>query len=169
MHDTWLVIFVCLTALAFLVQAAALAGMYFVLQNLHRDVKEIQADTHAKLEALRKHVTEFIAESREPMRGVVSNLAEITHLLRNRAIQWDGVAGEIADRTRLQVIRVDQMVTTLVEKAENTAGMVEKGLIAPIQEVSAVVAGVRKGLEFLFTRRHSRVGTETPQDEQMFI
>ena len=169
MHDTWLVIFVCLTALAFLVQAAALAGMYFVLQNLHRDVKEIQADTHAKLEALRKHVTEFIAESREPMRGVVSNLAEITHLLRNRAIQWDGVAAEIADRTRLQVIRVDQMVTTLVEKAENTAGMVEKGLIAPIQEVSAVVAGVRKGLEFLFTRRHSRVATETPQDEQMFI
>lgn len=169
MHDTWLAVFVTLTALAFLLQAAALAGIYFALQNLHQDVKTIQAETHAKLEALRSHVTGFIDESREPVRSVASNLAEITRLLRERATQWDGVAADIADRTRLQVIRVDELVTSLVEKAENTAGAVEKGLIAPVQEVSAVVAGIRKGIEFLFSRRRSPVASEVPQDEQMFI
>ncbi|HLW80012.1 MAG TPA: hypothetical protein VKU44_10490 [Terriglobia bacterium] len=169
MHDTWLAVFVMVAALAFLLQAAALAGIFFALQNLQRDVKEIQTDTHAKLEALRQHVTEFIAESREPVRNVATNLAEVTRLLRDRTVQWDGVVSDLADRTRLQVIRVDQMVTGLIERAESTAGVVEKGLIAPIQEVSALLAGVRKGLEFLFARRRAAVSSEAAQDEQMFI
>ena len=169
MHDTWLAVFVLLTAMAFLLQAAALAGIFFALQNLQRDVKEIQKDTHAKLEALRMHVTEFIADTREPVRGVATNLAEITRLLRDRTVQWDGVVSDLADRTRLQIIRVDQMVTGVIEKAENTAGAVEKGLVAPIHEVSALLAGVRKGLEFLFARRRSAVSGEATQDEQMFI
>jgi heme oxygenase len=169
MHDTWLAVFVMLTALAFLLQALALAGIYVALQNLHRDLKRIQAETHQKLEALRQHVTEFVAETREPVRSVAANLADITRMLRDRTAQWDGVVADLADRTRLQIIRFDQMVTGLVEKAESTAGVVEKSVVAPIQEVSAVIAGVRKGLEFLFTRRRSSSAREAAQDEQMFI
>ena len=169
MHDTWLDAFVLLAALAILIQALAMAGIYFALQNLHRDVQGIQADTRQRLDALSERVTGFISDTREPVRTVAANLADISRMLRTRTAQWDGVAEDLADRTRLQIIRVDQMVTDLVEKAENTAGVVEKSVLAPIQEVSAVVAGLRKGLEFLFARRRTTGVSEAAPDEQMFI
>ena len=78
-------------------------------------------------------------------------------------------AADLLDRTRLQIIRIDQMVTGMVEKAQSTAGVVEQNVMTPVHEVSALIAGVRKGLEFLFARRRSAAVSESTQDEQMFI
>jgi len=64
---------------------------------------------------------------------------------------------------------VDEMVTGLVEKVETTAETVRRGVLAPLQEVSAVVKGVRSGLEFLFSRRRVTNVSEATQDEQLFI
>ena len=57
----------------------------------------------------------------------------------------------------------------MVEKVETTADSVQKGVLGPIQEVSAVVKGVRSGLEFLFSRRRVTNVSEATQDEQLFI
>lgn len=172
MTETWLVVFVLLAAIAILLQALVMVGIYFALQNLHRDVLGIQADTKQKLESLNQmsqRVIEFVADSREPVRTLTNNLAEISRTLRERTAQWDGVAEDLADRTRLQIIRLDQMLTSLVERAESTAGVVEKSILTPVQEVTAVLAGIRKGLDFLFTRRRSNSVSDVAQDEQMFI
>ncbi|HEV2493952.1 MAG TPA: hypothetical protein VG204_12880 [Terriglobia bacterium] len=172
MSDTWLVVFVLLAAIAILLQALVMVGIYFALQNLHRDILGIQVDTKQKLESLSQmsqRVIEFVADSREPVRTLTTNLAEISRTLRERTAQWDGVAEDLADRTRLQIIRLDQMVTALVERAESTAGVVEKSILTPVQEVTAVLAGIRKGLDFLFTRRRATSVSDVAQDEQMFI
>ncbi|PYV22042.1 MAG: hypothetical protein DMG24_17920 [Acidobacteria bacterium] len=118
---------------------------------------------------LTQRVTDFIATSREPVHNVAANLAEITRILRERTGQFDSVAADLLDRTRLQIIRIDQMVTGMVEKAQSTAGVVEQNVMTPVHEVSALIAGVRKGLEFLFARRRSAAVSESTQDEQMFI
>ncbi len=57
----------------------------------------------------------------------------------------------------------------LVARVESTADSVQKGVLGPIQEMSAVVKGVRSGLEFLFTRRRVTNVSEATQDEQLFI
>ena len=79
------------------------------------------------------------------------------------------MAAELLDKSRSQIVRVDRMVTDLVEKVETTADAVQKGVLGPIQEVSAVVKGVRSGLEFLFSRRRVTNVSEATQDEQLFI
>jgi len=66
-------------------------------------------------------------------------------------------------------VRVDQMVSDLVTKVETTADVVQRNVLAPIQEISAVVKGVRSGLEFLFSRRRAPSVSEATQDEQLFI
>jgi hypothetical protein len=38
-----------------------------------------------------------------------------------------------------------------------------------MQEVSAVIAGMRAGLDFLFSRRRTTSVSEAAQDEQLFI
>jgi hypothetical protein len=52
---------------------------------------------------------------------------------------------------------------------ETTADVVQRNVLAPIQEISAVVKGVRSGLEFLFSRRRAPSVSEATQDEQLFI
>jgi GTPase len=90
-------------------------------------------------------------------------------MLRDRTNQVDRVVAEVVERTRLQIIRVDQVVSDLIQKVESTAEAIQRQIIAPIREVSAVVKGVRTGLEFLFSRRRSAKVPEATQDEQMFI
>ena len=41
--------------------------------------------------------------------------------------------------------------------------------INPMDEISAVIYGIRSGLEFLFARRRASSATEATQDEQLFI
>ena len=62
------------------------------------------------------------------------------------------------------------MLTSLTQKVETTASAVERGVVAPAQEISAVVAGVRTGLEFLFSgKRRKRSADEVVHDEELFI
>ena len=90
-------------------------------------------------------------------------------MLRDRTSNVDAVAAELLEKSRQQIIRVDKMVSDLVEKVETTAEAVQRGVLGPIQEVSAVVKGVRSGLEFLFSRRRVTNVSEATQDEQLFI
>jgi len=168
-HDTLLTVFVIVAALALVMQMLVMAGIYLAMRDLHRDLVDVRALTKQRLDALSERVTEFIASSREPVRDIAANLAEISRTLRDRTSQLDSVVADFLDRSRLQIIRLDQLVTSLVDKAENTAGAVEKRVVAPVQEMAAVIAGVRKGFEFLFARRRNAAVSETTQDEQMFI
>jgi len=79
------------------------------------------------------------------------------------------VVAELVDRTRAQIIRVDQMATVMMVKLETTADAVERGVLAPLHEASAVIKGVQRGLEVLFSRRRAATVSEASHDDQMFI
>jgi hypothetical protein len=57
----------------------------------------------------------------------------------------------------------------MVEKVETTTDYVQKGVLGPIREISAVAKGVRSGLEFLLSHRRVTNVSEATQDEQLFI
>jgi hypothetical protein len=164
-----LTVFVIITALAFVAQAGILYGIYRVVTGSRRDFDVLRTELKNRVEPLALTLTEIVTNSKEPVRNITSNLADISRILRQRTDHVDSVVAELTDRSRLQVLRIDQMVTELVQKAQSTADVVERGIIAPVSEVSALIKGVRAGLEFLVGRRRSsRVG-EVAQDEQMFI
>lgn len=157
-----------LVAAAVLVQALASLGIALAIRKIPGQVEDVRSALKQRLDPLAQTVTEMVADSREPIRTIATNLAEISRMLRERTGQVDTVVGELVDKSRLQIIRVDQMVSDLVEKVETTSDAVEENVLAPIQEVAAIVKGVRAGLEFLFSRRRASV-SEATQDEQMFI
>jgi len=75
---------------------------------------------------------------------------------------------KLVDKSRVQVIRTDRMVSDLVQKVETTSDAVQRRVLAPIQEVSAIIKGTQAGLEFLFSRRRTTSVSEAAQDEQLF-
>ena len=168
-QSTGLTVALILVALAFLMQAWALMGIWLAIRKIPGQIEGVRADVKQRLDPLTQSVTEIVNNSREPLRTITSNLAEISQMLRNRTSNVDALLAELVEKSRLQIIRVDQMVSDLVTKVETTADAIQRGALAPIQEVSALIKGVRSGLEFLFSRRRATNVREATQDEQLFI
>ena len=82
----------------------------------------------------------------------------------------DATVNDIVDRTRLQVIRADELVNRTMDRVEETTEMVHRTVISPVRQLSGLMQGVSAGLEFFLgrKRRQSRDGVGVPQDE-LFI
>jgi ABC-type transporter Mla subunit MlaD len=168
-QNTGLIVAMILVAIAVLMQAGAMLGIWLAIRKIPGQIENVRSDVKQRIDPLTQSALEIVNNSREPLRIITANLAEISQILRDRTSDADQVAAELLDKSRAQIVRVDQMVSELVEKVETTANAVQKGVLGPIQEVSAVVKGVRSGLEFLFSRRRVTNVSEATQDEQLFI
>jgi ABC-type transporter Mla subunit MlaD len=168
-HEGVQTLFVVIAALALVAQAGIFYGIFQAMRQLQADLHVATSTTKQRLDEIAETVAKFLADSRDPVRTITSNLAEISVMLRNRTTQVDAVVAELMDRSRLQVIRVDQMLTGMLGKVETTAETVERGVLAPLNEASAVIKGVQKGLEVLFSRRRTATASEARNEEQMFI
>ena len=168
-NTTALSVALILVAIAVLMQAGAMVGIWLAIRKLPGQVESLRADVKERIDPLAKSVSEIVANSREPLRSITGNLAEISRMLRERTNQVDTLVADLVDRSRLQIQRLDQMVTGLVEKVETTADEVQRSVLVPVREASAVLKGVRSGLEFLFSRRRTTNVSEATQDEQLFI
>jgi hypothetical protein len=168
-QNTGMTVALILVAIAVLMQAGAMMGIWLAVRKVPGQIETVRADVKQRIDPLAQSVLEIVNNSREPLQTISANLAEISTMLRNRTSNADQVAAELLDKSRTQIVRVDRMVTDLVERVETTADAVQKGVLGPISEVSAVVKGVRSGLEFLFSRRRVTNVSEATQDEQLFI
>jgi len=168
-QDTVVGVFVIIAAVALVAQAALMLGMYFGLRRVQQHVEAIRADIKQRFDPLAQSVAEIVAGSREPILSIASNLAEITRILRERAGRVDELAGDFVEKMRLHVAHVDQMLSAALDRVENTAELVHRNVLVPIQEISAVIKGVKAGLDYFFARRGAPSATEVTQDEQMFI
>jgi ABC-type transporter Mla subunit MlaD len=164
-----LTIALILVALAVLMQAGAMIGIWLAVRKIPGQVEAVRADVKQRLDPLMASVTEIVSNAREPLRAITTNLADISKMIRERTGDADALVAELVDKSRAQVLRVDQMVSDLVKKVETTSEAVQRGVLAPIQEVSAVIKGMQAGLEFLFSRRRTTSVSEAAQDEQLFI
>lgn len=169
MANTEITVALILVAIAVLMQAGAMLGIFLTMRKMQEQVEGVRADVKARIDPLTHSVLEILNNSREPLRSISANLVEISTMLRDRTASADQVAAELLDKSKLQIVRVDRMVTDLVDKVESTADSVQKGVLLPIHEVSAVFKGVRSGLEFLFRHRRVTNVSEATQDEQLFI
>ncbi len=168
-ENTGLTVALILVAIAVLLQACTMLGIWLAMRRIPGQIEAIRADIKQRLDPLAQSVTEIVTNAREPLRGITANVAEISRILRERTGDVDALVGDLVDKSRAQVIRVDQLVSDLIRKVETTSDAVQRGVLAPMQEVSAVIKGMQAGLEFLFSRRRTTRVSETAQDEQLFI
>jgi phosphoenolpyruvate synthase/pyruvate phosphate dikinase len=168
-QNTGLTVALILVAVAVLMQAGAMLGIWLAVRRVPGQIDNVRTDLKQRIDPLAQSVLEVVNNSREPLQAISRNLVEISNMLRDRASNADQVAAELLDKSRTQIARVDNMVTDLVEKVETTTTAVQKGVLVPVAEISAVVKGVRSGLEFLFSRRRVTNVSEATQDEQLFI
>lgn len=168
MSNTWLTIFVVATAIAVLIQAGILAGMFLVLRKSSAKMESLAEEVKTKVLPTAELAHEMITELRPKITSVMDNVSVSTTVVRNQMERMDATLTDIIDRTRLQVIRADEFVNHTMDKLEETREAVQRTVVSPVRHISGLMSGVTAGLEAFFSRRRSRDSTNVQQDE-MFI
>jgi len=169
-HDWVLTIFVAVTAVAVVIQVTILLAVSKTLVQLARTADRIQTSFEQELNPLMRAFNDLISTMREPTRKILSNLSETTDLLRARAQSADALAADVIERARAEVIRADQFIAGSLEMMTRLTEAAERGVMIPLREITALVAGVRQGVAFFFGRRRAAPAREgVPVEEQLFI
>jgi methyl-accepting chemotaxis protein len=167
----WLPIFVALTAVAILLQAGILLGMYLAIRKTSANVEAISLEVKTKALPALDTAREMLIELRPQIANIVANVNESATTVRNQVQRLDATVSDAVDRARLQVIRADEMVSKTMDKVEETTEMVQNTVVSPIRRLSGVFHGLSVGMEVLLGARRrprGRDGVGVPQDE-MFI
>jgi methyl-accepting chemotaxis protein len=166
--DTWLITFVALTAIAILLQAGILAGMYFAMRKTSSKVESLAEEVKTKVLPTAELAHSMIAEMRPKIENIVENVSSSTTAMRTQVERIDATLTDIVDRTRLQVIRADEFVNSTMDKLEETREVVQRTVVSPVRHLSGLMHGVTAGLEAFFSRKRERNSVNAQRDE-MFI
>ncbi len=168
-HETVLTIFIIIAAAAIVLQAGSMFGLYMAIRRIQSEVTGIRADVDRRIDPLAQSLTEIVSSSRDPLKSITADLAEVARVLRERTGSVDEILDDLLERFRLQVIRIDQTITDVLDKVDKTTSTVQRNIIGPVTEASALLKGVQAGLDFFLSRRRATHSSDVPQDEQMFI
>jgi len=171
--DAKLTIFIAVTSAAVVLQMLILAGMFFTLRKLATKVESIteQVKTHAiPLLENGNHISaeiKRIMETSEPkVELVLNNAAAISTNARSGLGRIETTLNDLLDRTRLQVIRADEMITRIMDRVEETIEKVAHTVTSPVKQASGIMHGISTGLGTYFgNKKPHKPG---PSDE-MFI
>jgi hypothetical protein len=170
MDDTLLRIFIAVTTFAVVIQAGILVGLYLTVRKSTAKVDALAEDIKTKALPTMDTVQTFLVETRPKLDTLTSNITESSTLVRNQISRIDATLTDALDRTRLQVIRADELLNRTMDKVEETSDVVHKTVISPLRQVNGLMAALSTGVEvFLGQKRRSpKNGMGVPQDE-MFI
>ncbi len=163
----YLPIFIGCTAAAVVIQAGILVAMYLAVRQTTARLK-LATDLRTKILPAAEVAHSMALEFRPLLQTVVMNVAESSTMVRSQIERLDATVSDAVDRTRLQVIRADELLTRTLDRVESTTDLVHTTVLSPVRQFSGLVQGITSGLEFLIGARRKRNGVPTTQDE-MFI
>lgn len=152
----------------------ALAMQIGILLAILAAVKKSSARMQALAEEVQRRAlptldaAHSLLETTKPkIEELVANAAASSATIKTQLERLDTTVSDIVDRTRLHVIRADDLVTRTMDRVEETSDLVHHTVISPVRQVAAIVQGLTVALEALLGRR-TRDHAGQPQDE-MFI
>jgi len=170
MNDNLLIFFIAVTAGAVVIQAGILIGLYLAVRKSTAKMEALAIEVKSKALPTMETVQSMLVEIRPKIDVITTNLSESSTLVRNQLGRLDATLTDALDRTRLQVIRADELLNRTMDKVEETSEVVHKTVISPLRQVNGLMAAISTGVEVFpgQKRRHPKNGAGVPQDE-MFI
>jgi len=162
--------FIAVTSVAVILQMVILAAMYFTMRASSSRMEALAAEVKGKALPALEQANAMLAELRPQLNGILDNVNHSTTLVRGHMTRLDATLHDVLDRTRLQVIRTDELVTKTLDRVEDATDAVHGTVMTPVRQLSGIMHGISVGLGFLVGGK-SRNGRETvgvPRDE-MFI
>src|SRR5208282_1912725 len=166
----WVEAFIVIAAVAIVTQTLILAVMALQMKTAIERFNRIATDLQSKIDPILVRTSRILEDSEDRIASIMGDAAEITRVARGSAQKIDRVFTEAVERLRIQVIRADQILTGAMEVLEDTGTRFRKSLWEPVQQASAILKGLKVGLDFLRGQNRRASQSESArQDEELFI
>jgi methyl-accepting chemotaxis protein len=166
----WVEAFIIVATIAIVIQMAILLAMFVQMRTAIENFTRLANDLHARLDPILLRVNRILEDSEDRIATVMGDAAEISRIARGQAQKIDRVFTEVVERLRVQVIRTDQILTGVLEVVEDAGTKVRNTVWAPIHQASALLKGLKVGLDFIRGQQRRRQEPDSAtQDEELFI
>lgn len=166
----WLAAFIVIATIAIVIQMAILVMMFVQVRVAIREFTRIASSLQSRIDPILVRTSRILDESGDRISSVTADAAEVTRLARGQVQRLDRLFTEATERLRVQMTRADEILTGTLEVIEDAGSTFRKGVWGPLQQASAIIKGVKAGLEFFRGERKGRPAAErTTQDEELFI
>ena len=169
----WMEFFSIVAAIALVVQVGILIGLFLQLRKTTESINRMVTDLHTRMGPILTRTQIMLDDTQPKISALVEDASRMVYLARVQAQKMDKVFTEASDRLRGQLVRADRILTGTIEAVEDAGAQVRRNFLGPVQKISAVVHGIKIGLDVLRSRRREpegraeREGVE--QEDELFI
>ena len=168
--ETWVAVFVIVAAVAILLQAAILVGMFLQMRRTMDRMERFTAELELRLTPILSRVQLLLDDTQPRISEMVADAAHVVYLARGQAQKVDRLFTDASDRVRGQLVRADRILTGALEAVEDAGVKFNNNIWKPMHKASALVQGIRVGLDLLRSRRGRRNSDPSVErEEELFI
>ena len=168
--QNWVPLFIVVTALAVVLQAAVLLALYLQMRRMMEQMNRLLTDLQARVGPILTRVQILLDDTQPRISALVTDAEHIVYLARNQAQKVDRVFTDAADRLRAQLVNADRILTGALESLEDAGVQFRRSFWGPMRKASALVQGFKVGLDFFRSRRRGGSARESvEQEDELFI
>jgi len=168
----WMQFFSIVAAIALVVQVGILIGLFLQLRKTTESINRMIGDLHERMGPILTRTQIMLDDTQPKISALVDDASHMVYLARVQAQKMDRIFTEASDRLRGQMVRADRIMTGTLEAVEDAGSQVRRSFLGPVQKVSALVHGIKIGLDVLRSRRSGEPeGTRetVEQEDELFI
>lgn len=167
----WLELFCIIAAIALVIQVVILTLLLLQVRRTTENVNRLVGDLQSRVGPILTRVQILLDDTQPKISSMVNDASHIVYLARGQAQKIDRVFTDAADRLRGQLVHADRILTGTLEAVEEAGSQFKHSFWRPVQKASALVQGIKVGLDLLRSRRKGSRGDEPreQQEEELFI
>jgi len=165
----WLEAFIVVATIAIVIQMGILLAMFLQVRTAIDTFSRIAQQLQARMDPILLRTNRILEDSEERLASIMGDGAEIARLARSQAQKVDRVFSDLIERLRVQVVRADHILTGALEVIEETGSTLRSRVWKPVHQASAVLKGIKAGLEFIRGGRRAETSDAATEDEELFI
>lgn len=169
--NTSLVIFSTIAVIALALQGAMLIALFIEIRETNKRLNTFVGDLQTRVGPILTRVQILLDDTQPKISNMVADAAHVVYLTRGQAQKMDRVLTDASDRLRGQLNHLDRIMTAALETVEDAGSQFRNSVWRPMQKASALLQGIKVGLELLRSRRSSNRRDEPreQQEEELFI
>jgi hypothetical protein len=166
-------LFIIVATITLIVQVGILVALFFQLRKTTESVNKTIGDLHSRIGPILTRTQIMLDETQPKIVQLIEDASHVVYLTRSQAQRFDKVATEASDRLRGQLLHIDRILTGTLEAVEDAGSTVRRSFWGPVQKASAIVQGIKIGLDVLRSRRSSPrtadADATVEQEDELFI
>ena len=148
-NETILIAIVAVIALAVVLQTILLLAVFLGLCKAARSLHEEVENLRSSVMPLVDNTRDAISRLSPKVEGIIGSVEAIAQSLQKQSIEVQASVDEAVEGLRSQVLRVDAMLTGVLDSADRAGLYVVESVGRPVRQLSRLVGSIKAVIESL--------------------